>query len=100
MKERANTLKRDIFRELQTPIAMLILNGILLHVVAHTNAIASIFAAGPHVPKTTLLLAVSFLGLRFMVVALIPGFIAARIVGAVLKSSAQGMGAAQAAPCE
>jgi hypothetical protein len=85
MTRKPTTLARALFRQLQTPLALLILHGILLQVAGHTHAIASVFAAGPHVPKGTLLLAVSFLGIRFVVVALIPGFIVARTTYAVLS---------------
>ena len=79
-------IKRNLFRSLQTPIAILLLDIVLHRIAAHNHAVASVFAAGPHVPKSTLLLAVIFLAVRFTVVALIPGFVAARITGAILKS--------------
>lgn len=80
------TFWRESLRQLATPIALLALDRILHHVAADTGAVASVFAAGPHVPPGTLLLTVGFLGLRFVVVAFIPGFIAARVVYAALKS--------------
>jgi hypothetical protein len=86
MKTTTATLWREILRQLQTPVALLVLHAILLHIAGQTNAISTIFAAGPQVPRATLLFAVTFLGIRFVVIALIPGFIAARIVYAVLKT--------------
>jgi len=85
MMRKPNTFTRELFRQLQTPITILVLNFVLLHAAARHNVVASVFAAGPHVPGMTLLLAVSFLGVRFVAVALIPGFIAARIVAVVLS---------------
>jgi hypothetical protein len=79
-------IKRNLFRSLQTPITILLLDLVLHRIAAHTHAVASVFAAGPHVPKNMLLIAVVFLALHFTVVALIPGFVAARIAGAILKS--------------
>ena len=81
------TFRRELLRQLATPIAIVVLDRILHHVAAHTGAVASVFAAGPHVPPGTLLLTVGFLGVRFVVVAFIPGFVVARIVYAALKTT-------------
>jgi hypothetical protein len=89
MKE-PRTFKRELMRQLATPVAIIVLDRILHHVAAHTGAVASVFAAGPHVPPEKLLLTVGFLGLHFVVVAFIPGFIISRTLYAALRISGAG----------
>ncbi len=86
MKE-SKTFGRELVNQLMTPVALLVLDQVFFRLAEHTGAVASVFAAGPHVPPSKLLLTVTFLGLRFVVVAFIPGFIVARIVYAALKVS-------------
>jgi len=80
------TFSRELLSQLAAPIVILVVDRILHHVAAQTGAVASVFAAGPHVAPGKLLLTVGFLGVRFVVVAFIPGFIAARVVCAALKA--------------
>jgi len=80
-------LRSSLWRDLQIPLLMLLMHALLIRFLANSNTIASIFAAGPHVPLTTLFLALTFLALRFTTIALLPGIIAARIIYRLLTQS-------------
>ncbi len=58
---------------------LLFLHVVLIHYLAANNVMSVIFAAGEHVPGTTLLLAGFFLLVRIMVALALPGMILARI---------------------
>ena len=59
---------------------LLVLHWFLIHWLAEKNTVAVIFAAGKHVPLTTLAAAGLFLVLRLVVTLLLPGLVLGRLV--------------------
>ena len=59
-------------------VAILLLHLLLLHWFAEKNVVASILAAGKHVPRLTIVLAIVFFLIRLLAVFLLPGIILSR----------------------
>ncbi len=75
---------------------ILVLHELLLRWMDEGNIIASLFAAGGHVPVSTLLLAFLFLTVRLVAVLFLPGLILGAIVTGLLARR-DGSGEASAA---
>ena len=60
-------------------LAILVLHCVLLHWLAEKNVVATMLAAGPNVPLTTLMLAGLFLLLRLLAILCLPGIILSRL---------------------
>jgi hypothetical protein len=60
--------------------AVLGLHLLLLHLMAHLGTVATLLAAGPHVPAGSLLLAIAFVLIRLLAVLVLPGFVLYRLV--------------------
>jgi hypothetical protein len=54
----------------------------LIYWLAEKNVVAALFAAGPHLPKVTTVLAVSFVLVRALTVLVVPAMIAGRLARA------------------
>jgi hypothetical protein len=58
---------------------LLLAHAVLLRVMAEQQIVASLFAAGKHVPRLTLMTAGCFVIVRLFAVLLLPGMILARL---------------------
>jgi len=59
---------------------ILLLHLLLLHLAAERGTVATLLAAGPHLPWSALLLAALFVALRLLAVLILPGFVLYRAV--------------------
>jgi hypothetical protein len=73
-------LKKILTNPFSTPVFILAVHLLLLYIMAGTNLIASLFAAGDHIPYHIIFIAIIFLILRLMSFLYIPGFIVVQLM--------------------
>jgi hypothetical protein len=67
-------LKLIFQNQFSAPIFIFAGHLILLYVMAGTNLVSSLFAAGDHIPKFKIFIAVIFLALRLFAILYLPGW--------------------------
>jgi uncharacterized membrane protein YbhN (UPF0104 family) len=81
--------KRKIITEVIGLIGVVIVYLILHSYLANSDIVSSILAAGGHIPIFKLALAVIFIVLRLFIIAVLPGYILARITYELALSKLQ-----------
>lgn len=76
MKKQYRLLKVMV---METAVVLLV-QWALLHWLAHKQVVATVLAAGEHVPRVALMLPVVFLLIRFLALFILPGVVCSRLV--------------------
>ena len=76
--------RRQLYLAGMETAVVLALHWLLSHWLAERNVVATLFAAGPHLPKALTAVAVSFVLLRVLTVLVVPAMIVGRLVRAGL----------------